>query len=324
MAIRSSLESWVIEALVAAGEPPDSPRLSARTSETVHTLQRLGVEAIALADARYPEGWRELSDHPPAMFLRGAPPLPPGRSIAIVGSRAATPSGAAFAHRLAADLGRLGLCVVSGLARGIDAAAHRGALEAGGPTVAVLPSGLDCVTPVHHRALAEAIVRQGGLVSERVTGPPRFRGEFVRRNRLIAALAGATVVVEATPESGALSTVAVARQLDREVLAVPGEVGRATSRGPHALIRAGARLCENAADVVQALERWRGRGQRSADAAPAGAGILDAVPDQPASIDVIAARAGLPVAQALAELLALQWAGLVEARPGQRWVRART
>ena len=322
MAIQN-LESWVLEALIAAGGTPDSSDLVARVRRVADRLARLDVAAIPLADPRYPTGWRELEDPPPALFARGASLAPPGRSVAIVGSRAATPAGSAFARRLAGDLGGLGLTVVSGLARGIDAAAHRGALECGALTVAVLPSGLDHVTPVHHQSLAEAIVRQGTLVSERATGGPRFRGEFVRRNRLIAALAAVTVVVEAAPASGALTTASFARALGREVMAVPGDVTLMTSRGPHALIRAGARLCENASDVMQAMDAWRRRSGRD-EACVAAPDLLAAVPHTPTPLDAIAARAGVPAPEALAGLLSLQWAGLVEPCPGQRWSRVRT
>src|SRR6185503_14015424 len=133
-----------------------------------------------------------------------------------------------------------GFTVVSGLARGIDAAAHRGALDAGAGTVAVLPGGLDAIAPRHHRGLAEEIATRGGLLTEVASGEPH-PGHFIRRNRLIAALGAATLVVEAAERSGALSTAAAARRLGRPVLAVPGDVDRATSRGCHALIRAGAR-----------------------------------------------------------------------------------
>jgi len=321
MAIQN-LESWVIEALIAAGGTPESSDFAARVSRVVGRLARLDVAAIPFADPRYPTGWRELQDPPRALFARGAPVAPPDRSVAIVGSRAATPAGAAFARRLAGDLGGLGLTVVSGLARGIDAAAHRGALEFGALTIAVLPSGLDHVTPVHHRSLADAIANQGTLVSERATGGPRFRGEFVRRNRLIAALAAVTVVVEAAPGSGALTTASFAHSLGREVMAVPGDVSLAGSRGPHALIRAGARLCENASDVMQAMDAWRRRSGHD-EASAAASDLLAAVPPTPTPLDAIAARAGLPAAEALAGLLSLQWAGLVEPCPGQRWARVR-
>jgi len=204
-------------------------------------------------DPDYPVGLRDLPDAPAAVFLVGSDPPPVEEAVAIVGSRAASPYGLQQAARLAGDLARLGFVVVSGLARGIDAAAHRGALEAGGRTVAVIPSGLDAITPRHHEALAGEIAARGTVLSECASGSPLGRGSFVKRNRLIAALAAATVVVEAAERSGALITAAFASGLGRPVLAVPGDVDRETARGCHALIRGGARLCERAGHVVEAL-----------------------------------------------------------------------
>src|SRR5204863_422589 len=173
---------------------------------------------------------------PPTVYVRGE--IPRRESVvAIVGSRAATPYGTRVAGDLARDLSLLGFAIVSGLARGIDAAAHRGALEANGRTVAVLAGGLDHVTPRHHVQLAEEIASSGGLISEWSAGPPAQPGMFVRRNRLIAALAAAVVVVEAGEQSGALSTAAAARRLERPLFAVPGDIDRPQSRGCLMLLR---------------------------------------------------------------------------------------
>jgi DNA processing protein len=224
-------------------------------------------------------------------------------------------------------ISRLGLVVVSGLARGIDAAAHRGALAADGATVAVLPSGLDRITPLHHQEMAERIVVRGALVSELAAGPPRFRGEFVRRNRLIAALAAATVVVEAAEQSGALSTADAARALGRAVLAVPGDVDRETARGCHRLLRDGATLCEHAGDVMRAMERWSATRVETPEeaslgvAAPPEARLLAALANAPRSIETLAHDAALDIPEAMAGLLALEWAGSARALPGQRWIR---
>jgi DNA processing protein len=157
MANPRTLEDWVHQALMP-GDGAAAPGAPARAEQALRSLHALGVRAIPEADSAYPPGLRELADPPPVLFVRGAALPAVDRAVAIVGARAATPYGAGVATRLAADLARLGLVVVSGLARGIDAAAHRGALEAGGTTVAVLPSGLDCVTPSQHRELAEQIV----------------------------------------------------------------------------------------------------------------------------------------------------------------------
>ncbi|TMQ71408.1 MAG: DNA-protecting protein DprA [Candidatus Eisenbacteria bacterium] len=201
---------------------------------------RTGSRALRRDDPQYPAGLRELSHPPPCVWALGAELPAVARAVAVVGSRAASRYGLDQAARLAHDLARLGLVVVSGLARGIDAAAHRAALAAGGRTVAVLPAGLDAITPRHHRPLAAEIARQGTLLTEWERGEPAGKGVFVQRNRLIAALAGATVVVEAAVHSGALTTAAFALRLGRPVLAVPGDVDRETARGVHGLIRGGA------------------------------------------------------------------------------------
>ncbi len=341
MASRPPLETWVLRALtpatadseVVAGAQAARRSLAARAARA---LAALDARAIPRGDPEYPAGVLELPDPPPVMFARGDALPSAVRAVALVGARAASPYGLAVASRLARDLSRLGMVVVSGLARGIDAAAHRGSLEAGGRTVAVLPSGLDCVTPRHHRGLADAIAAQGALVTELPCGGPRFRGEFVRRNRLIAALAAATVVVEAAAESGALTTAAVARRLGRAVLAVPGDADRPTARGAHALLRGGARLCEDAGDVAAAVAQWQARaglsmtgseavGSAAAGAPDAAAGteerLLAALAGGPGALEAVAAAAGLALPEALAGLLALQWAGVVMAMPGQRWAR---
>jgi DNA processing protein len=289
------------------------------------------VRALPIASASYPAGLRDLADPPPCVYLAGGAPPAVSGALAIVGSRAASDYGLAQARRLAADLARLGFVVVSGLARGIDAAAHRGALEAGGRTMAVIPSGLEAIAPRHHRALAREIAVHGTLLSEWAHGDPRGRGVFVQRNRLIAALSAATVVVEAAERSGALTTAAAALRLGRPVLAVPGDVDRETARGCHALLRGGATLCEEAADVLGAIGRPAETKASPAAAPRADDGVAAVGPPEarmlavldasPRTVDALAARAGLGVADALAALLGLQWSGAAVARPGQRWVR---
>ena len=282
-------------------------------------LERLGVRAPLAGEPGYPAALRDLPDAPRVLFVRGVLPEL-SRAVTVVGSRAATPYGMARAGALGADLARLGYTVVSGLARGIDGAAHRGALEAGGASVAVLPGGLDAVTPRHHAELAESLCARGGLLSERASGPPPFRATFLERNRLIAALSAATVVVEAAARSGALATAVCARRLGRPVLAVPGDVDRETSRGTHALIRAGATLCESAGDVLRVLGSGPSCGSEATPQARLGAS-LRAVPR---GVDELAATAGLAVDETLALLLQFEWAGAAVALPGQRWRRARS
>lgn len=272
----------------------------------------LAMRALTRGSQGYPDGLHDLPDAPETIWATAA--IPPRREcVAIVGARAATAYGTRVASALARDLSAVGLTVVSGLARGIDAAAHRGALEGGGTTVAVLPAGLDHVTPPHHRELAAEIARRGALFSEFAAGPPFGPGAFVRRNRLIAAQAAAVVVVEAGEQSGALSTARRALTLGRPLFAVPGDVDRPASQGCFALLRAGARLCVSAADVIAALDRK-----------PEGpeARVLGQLAAEPRALETVASGAALPVGETLALLLRLAWAGAAVSCPGQRWRRA--
>jgi len=323
------LDDAVARARAAAGHPDDDGAVAA----VVARLTALAVAAARPGDSDYPAALATLADPPAAWFVRGRIP-PDARMVAIVGSRSASRYGCAFATRLAGDLASLGHPIISGLARGIDAAAHEGALAAGGCTIAIVPGGLDAIVPRHHHALAERIVRHGAIGSERASGPPRHGWEFVERNRLIAALAEVTVVVEAAQRSGALSTAAVARRLGRPVLAVPGDLDRPETAGTLALLRAGARPCGSAADVIAALGplatvtaapvRTRARavvdGSRAdAPRAVPGDTLLGALEPRPVAIEILRARSGLALAELLAGLLRLEWAGLAQRHPGGRW-----
>jgi DNA processing protein len=332
MAARETLEAKVWWARAGAREPlaawhgaPAASRAAAW--RIAAALTALGARALLASEEGYPAGLRELRRPPRVLFVLGALPEP-RRAVAIVGSRAASPYGVACARRIARDLASLGYWIVSGLARGIDAAAHEGALEAGGASVAVLPGGLDAITPRHHRDLARTLCERGGLATEWPEGEPAGRAVFVERNRLIAGLAAATLVVEAAERSGALSTAAAARRLGRPLLAVPGDIDRPTARGAHALIRGGARLCESAGDVVRALgESWAGAPATSETAGSPGgaeARLLEALGGEARSTDALAAATGLGIDETLSALLRLEWAGAARALPGQRWARAVT
>ncbi len=274
----------------------------------------------------YPSGLDDLRDAPAELFVLGDAAALSLPAVAIVGARGASTYGLALAERLARDLAAMGVVIVSGLARGIDAAAHKGALAAGGRTLAVLPCGIDRVVPPEHAALAQSITAAGALVSEFEHGAPFGRGAFVRRNRLIAALSQATVVVEAAEGSGALSTAKVARKLARPLLACPGDVDRPGSMGTLALLRAGARIAADAGDVMAALParalpthaRAAAAGTPPMDAMGC---LLAALTDAPSTLDALAAstRLSLPELQAL--LLQLEWSGMAARVPGQRWRR---
>lgn len=271
-------------------------------------VQRIGRESPG-----YPAGLAELRDDPLQLFVRGRLPAAGTPAVAIVGARAATPYGRAFATRIARDLAARGVAVVSGLAHGIDAAAHEGALAAAGITLGVLASGVRQVTPAGHELLAERVCERGALVSEQEDGPPFGRGAFVKRNRIVAALADAVVVVEASERSGALSTADVARRLGRPLFAVPGDVDRVMSQGTLALLRGGARVCADAGDVLAVLPK------PAVDASDPDARLLAALSVSPCTLEVLAAAAGVTAPDALARLLRLQWSGLAVGMPGGRW-----
>ena len=228
------------------------------TRERIHPETGRTAAQIALDDAGYPANLREIATPPERLYVRGGFEERDALAIAIVGSRAATSYGLAVAERLAADLASRGVTVVSGLARGIDSAAHRGALRAGGRTIAVLGSGVDVIYPPENRRLAAEIESHGAVVSQFEPGTRPLAGHFPARNRVIAGLALGVVVVEAAEKSGSLITAGLAGDLGREVMAVPGLLTSTQSVGAHRLIQDGAALIQGWEDVVSLLPlRWR-------------------------------------------------------------------
>jgi DNA processing protein len=252
-------------------------------------------------------------------------------AIAIVGSRSASTYGTETAQRLAGALAARGVTIVSGLARGIDTAAHRGALGAGGRTLAVLGNGLDVVYPPENGSLAREITRHGALLSQFAPGTPPLPGHFPARNRVIAALVLGVVVVEAAERSGALITARLAAELGREVFAIPGRITSPLSVGPHGLIQDGAKLVKDWTDVVQELpEHWR-RAVRDVATPPDDARVppvdddtarvlAELSPDEPLHIEDVIARRDGDAAGVAAALLALELGGWARQLAGQRWV----
>ena len=229
------------------------PDLRACAARLLDRGVRTGVTAVSWTDPAYPPQLAEIDDPPAVLWVRGDPLPLSSPAVAVVGSRTGTPYACAVAEHLAAGLADRGVAVISGLARGVDAAAHRGALAGGGPTVAVLGSGVDVVYPPEHASLADAVVGQGALVSELGPGAPPLRHHFPRRNRILSGLSRAVVVVEATVRSGSLITARLAAEQGREVMAVPGNVLSGRSRGAHRLIRDGARIVETADDILEEI-----------------------------------------------------------------------
>lgn len=269
---------------------------------------------------------------PPTLYARGSLRADDALAIAIVGARRATPYGVSVAESLAADLAARGVTIVSGLARGIDTAAHRGALAAGGRTIAVLGHGIDRCYPPENEALAAEIEVSGALVSQFFPGTVAQPWNFPVRNRTIAGLALGVVVVEAAERSGALITAGAAADFGREVFAVPGRITSETARGPHGLLRDGATLVRSWSDIVQELPSpWRDAVRDAAAistvttdvAAPASdeAAVLRALAvDDAQHIEHVIARCGLTPARVSAMLVSLELAGYARRLEGQRWV----
>ena len=291
-----------------------------RADEERKRAAELGVAIVGRDEAGYPSDLRHVYDPPPVLYVRGDLRADEGpAAVAIVGSRAATPQGKALARQMARDLATAGATVVSGLARGIDAAAHQGALEAGGRTVAVLGSGLDRVYPSEHADLAAAIAGTGAVVTELPLGAVPFPGNFPKRNRIIAGWAKAVVVVEAALKSGALVTARVALEEGRDVMAVPGHPSQASSAGCNQLIRDGAPLVRDAWDVAREL----GLHVEVAPEAATGDHVLSALRgDAPSSLEELRDRCGLETPALLARLTELELARKVRRLPGTLFLRA--
>ncbi len=290
---------------------------------------------VALGDPAYPQALLNIEDPPLLLYLSGRLDLPldSARSLAIVGSRNPTPQGALNARQFAMALAEQGLTIVSGLALGIDGAAHEGALAGMRSadrlaTVAVVGTGADRVYPKSHHALAHRISERGLIVSEYPLGTPPLAANFPRRNRLIAGLSNATLVVEAALQSGSLITARLAAEQGKEVFAIPGSIHATQSRGCHVLIRQGAKLVESAQDVLEDLPGWVDSTTPSATPSPpvhkATDEVLQALGLDPVSLDALQARTGLDIARLQARLMALELEGLVARLPGgllQRLVR---
>ncbi len=209
---------------------------------------------ISLDEEKFPLRLKEIPDPPAILYYRGVPPMSAPPHIAIVGTRKATAAGKEIAHRLAKDLAAAGAVIISGLAIGIDTAAHQGALAAGGRTVAVLANGLDNIYPTQNTRLAEEIIKNGGtIISEYAPGTPPYKTNFLARNRLVSGLSLGVIVVEAPFKSGALSTASHALEQNRDVFVVPGPINQENYAGAHSLLRAGARLITSAAEVLDDL-----------------------------------------------------------------------
>ncbi|WP_432723735.1 DNA-processing protein DprA [Jeongeupia wiesaeckerbachi] len=323
-ALREHLPDGLLAAWVCAAAAP-SPQVEA----TLAWLATPATAVVTLGDAAYPARLLDLPDPPVLLYLKGRTALLQGTMLGVVGSRGATPQGIDNAKAFSAALSGAGLGIVSGLAAGIDAAAHLGGLDGEGRTVAIVGTGLDRVYPASNRALAHRIAEDGLLISEFPLGAPPKAEHFPRRNRLIAALSHGVLVVEAALGSGSLITARQAVELGREVFAIPGSIHSPQSRGCHRLIKDGAKLVESADDVLGELD-WQTRllpPRRVSESLvlPFEAGtddaVLSALGHDPADLDALVVRSGLTVERLCAILLGLELTGRVATLPGGRYQR---
>jgi DNA processing protein len=312
------------EKIVAADREVD-------VEEEIARCRQHGIDILTEAHAAYPRMLREIHDPPGVLFVRGTLKSDDALGIGIVGTRHASAYGLRQAERLAASLSRAGLTIISGLARGIDAAAHRGALAAGGRTLAVLASGVLNIYPPEHDKLADEVAARGAVLSESPPLAPPLGGTFPQRNRIISGLSLGVIVIEAGLRSGALITARHAMEQGREVFALPGSVENRSAQGCHRLIRDGAKLIETADDVLEELGPL-------VEAAPRGDGqivhhpaelqlnelerqVLAAIDGESTSIDAIVSRSGLPVPQVLSTISVLEMRRLIRRLSGSTVAR---
>lgn len=284
----------------------------------------VGMEVLAEFEADYPAGLREIHSPPPLIFCRGNLKALEGPSIAIVGARKATPYGRMVARRLGRDLAKVGLVVVSGMARGVDSESHWGCLEGGGMTIGVLGNGIDVVYPRENRMLYSKVEQQGLLLSEYLPGTMPEPGNFPVRNRLISALSRGVVVVEAQEKSGAMITVGFALEQGKDVFAVPGPVTSLNSRGPHLLLQEGARLVSGVEDILQEWGMDRGPmvtqanpGENRQQSFP----VFECIGFEPVHLDHILEMSRLTVGETASQLLQLEIEGKIKSLPGNIYVR---
>lgn len=302
---------------VAAG--PSAERLSA----ALQWLEDDRNHLLTLADEDYPRRLLETPDPPALLYMKGQRALLKQVDLAgfaVVGSRNATPGGLQNAETFSRSLSEAGLTIVSGMALGIDAAAHRGGLAGPGSTIAVVGTGLDLVYPAKNKSLAHEIVERGLIVSEFALGTPALAQNFPRRNRIISGLARGVLVVEAAIASGSLITARQAGEQGREVFAIPGSIHSPFSKGCHQLIKQGAKLVEDAADILQELQMMA-LPQTVADSDETFDPLLDAMGFDPVSVDTMLERLGLPADQVMVRLTELELGGAIATLPGGKYQR---
>ena len=319
------------EAVLASGRTALSAHLSrtqcdallgepdtALLETTLAWLTQPGNSLMTLADEDYPKNLLEIADPPAVLYCKGRRSLLNQPGLGVVGSRNATPQGVRDAEAFSRALSDAGLTIISGLALGIDTAAHRGGLAGAGSSIAIIGTGLDRIYPARNKALAHQLAETGLIVSEFALGTPPLPGHFPRRNRLISGVSRGVLVVEAAPDSGSLITARVATEQGREVFAIPGSIHSPLARGCHALIKQGAKLVESAADILDELA-WQQRltppmlPERTTDP------VLEALEGTPCTLDGLAQTTGLTLEALSAKLLTLELDGRIASLPGGRY-----
>jgi len=312
---------------------PDSSACRGLERE-LNAIERGRIEVRSALDPTYPARLKMIADPPPLLYITGALTEQDELAVAIVGARRATAAGRAMTEELSRDLARAGMTVVSGLARGVDAAAHRGAVAAQGRTIAVLGCGIDQTYPREHEQLRRQIEERGAILSEVPMGAPPHSHHFPRRNRIISGLSLGVIVTEAAISSGSLITARLAAEQGREVFAVPGFVKEDTSRGTNALLKEGAALIERAQDVIDAvmaqlepalrlrLQPSREQNERGDQLGKEEQLVYDTLSYDPLTVDDVIAITGLSVSTVMASLLSLELRQRVRPLPGQRYLRA--
>ncbi len=324
----------VVTPAVAAALAAPPAHLPALVDATLSWLNAGGIagepsrNVVTLGDACYPDTLLNTADPPLLLYLQGDAALLRQEALAIVGSRSPTPQGADNARQFACQLSQAGWVVVSGLALGIDGAAHEGALKGralgGESSIAVVGTGLDCLYPKRHLGLARQMAQEGLLISEYALGTPPLPAHFPQRNRIIAGLTAGTLVVEAALKSGSLITARLAMEAGRDVFALPGSIHSPQARGCHALIRQGALLVESVQDILDELKPGsRPRDSGAAASLPPASHhpLLELLGHDPATLDALVARTGWPAGELGAQLLELELEGHVARLPGQLFQR---
>jgi len=298
-----------------------------RVEKELSLMKRFQVSLVTLKDNNYPKNLAHIYDPPPFLYMKGKLKEEDKISIAIVGSRLSTNYGRSVAERISRELTKQGITIISGMARGIDSSAHKGALSANGRTIAVMGCGLDVMYPPENSKLYQQIVSKGAVVSEFPMSTPPEGSNFPTRNRIISGISLGVAIIEASSSSGSLITARLALEQGREVFAVPGMVNYATSKGTHRLIKDGAKLIENASDILDEIlpqcsspdntSRANNLSEKLSDLSPEAKSIFKFLDKEPIHIDAVIKKSGLSIGLISSILLDLELKGIVEQSPGK-------